>query len=73
MYFQVKFVNRTEQNRTEQNRTGLPSVAEQNYYKAYFIAKENLAKFISVVYRAIISYTKQNIIFNYFKIFYAIF
>ena len=43
--------NRTEQNRTEQNRTltGFPSVAEQNYYKAYFIAKENLAKFISVV------------------------
>ncbi len=43
--------NRTEQNRTEQNRTltGLPSVAEQNYYKTYFIAKENLAKFISVV------------------------
>ena len=49
--------NRTEQNRTEQNRTltGLPCrrhakrVAEQNYYKAYFIAKQNLAKFISVV------------------------
>ena len=56
--------NRTEQNRTEQNRTltglpsvaeqnrtltGLPSVAEQNYYKAYFIAKQNLAKFISIV------------------------
>ena len=43
--------NRTEQNRTEQNRTltGLPSVAEQNYYKAYFIAKQNIAKFISVV------------------------
>ena len=53
--------NRTEQNRT---LTGLPSVAEQNglpcqsrakrvaernNYKTYFIAKENLAKFISVV------------------------
>ena len=29
--------------------TKLISIMEQNYYKAYFIAKENLAKFISVV------------------------
>ncbi|WP_158634372.1 hypothetical protein [Brachyspira aalborgi] len=45
MYFQVKFVNRTEQNRTEQNRT------EQNRIitKLISIAKQNLAKFISVV------------------------
>ncbi|WP_158639784.1 hypothetical protein [Brachyspira aalborgi] len=48
IYFQVKFVNRTEQNRTEQNRTE-QNRTEQNYYKAYFIAKENLAKFISIV------------------------
>ncbi|WP_158639769.1 hypothetical protein [Brachyspira aalborgi] len=38
--------NRTEQNRTEQNRTltGLPSVAEQNYYKAYFNCKTKSCK-----------------------------
>ena len=29
--------------------TRLISFAKQNYYKAYFIAKQNLAKFISVV------------------------
>ena len=34
-----------------QNRTitKLISIMKQNYYKAYFIAKQNLAKFISVV------------------------
>ncbi|WP_302272172.1 hypothetical protein [Brachyspira aalborgi] len=51
MYSNIFSSEIRQQNRTEQNRTltGLPSVAEQNYYKAYFIAKENLAKFISVV------------------------
>ncbi|TXJ47967.1 hypothetical protein [Brachyspira aalborgi] len=29
--------------------TKLISIMERNYYKAYFIAKQNLAKFISVV------------------------
>ena len=29
--------------------TKLISIMERNYYKAYFIAKENLAKFTSVV------------------------
>ena len=35
MYFQVKFVNRTEQNRTEQNRTE-QNRTEQNPYRASF-------------------------------------
>ena len=55
--------NRTEQNRTltglpcqsrakriaEQTLSGFHCQQAQNYYKTYFIAKENLAKFISVV------------------------
>jgi len=43
MYSNIFSSEIRQQNRTEQNRT------EQNYYKTYFIAKENLAKFISVV------------------------
>ena len=61
MYSNIFSSEICQQNRT---LTGLPSVAEQNglpcqsrakrvaeqnYYKAYFIAKQNLAKFISVV------------------------
>ncbi|WP_158634348.1 hypothetical protein [Brachyspira aalborgi] len=46
MYSNIFSSEIRQQNRT---LTGLPSVAEQNYYKAYFIAKQNLAKFISVV------------------------
>ncbi|TXJ13187.1 hypothetical protein EPJ80_00105 [Brachyspira aalborgi] len=78
MYFQVKFVNRTEQNRTEQNRTEQNRTeqnrteqnrteqnrTEQNrteplqgflrsqnriITRLISIAKQNLAKFISVV------------------------
>ena len=69
--------NRTEQNRTEQNRTltGLPSVAEQNRIITKLISIQNkiLQSLFQSFNRTIISYTKQNIIFNYFKIFYAIF
>ena len=61
---EIRQQNRTEQNRTEQNgfpcqnRTkriaeqtfsGFHCQQAQNYYKTYFIAKQNLAKFISVV------------------------
>ena len=46
--YRASFGRRTEQNRTELNRTE-QNRTEQNYYKTYFIAKENLAKFISVV------------------------
>ena len=89
MYFQVKFVNRTEQNRTEplqgflaegtrsgsQNRTGFLVKIEQsglqNRHFQDFIANEfqnrTITRFISF------ANTKQNIIFNYFKFFYAIF
>ena len=81
--------NRTEQNRTEQNRTGFLVKVEQsglqNNYKIYFVCKTELLqnlfqlqnKILQSLFqsfnRTIISYTKQNIIFNYFKFFYAIF
>ncbi|TXJ58866.1 hypothetical protein EPJ74_11630, partial [Brachyspira aalborgi] len=69
--------NRTEQNRTEQNRTltGLPSVAEQNRIitRLILLQKKILQSLFQSFNRTIINYTKQNIIFNYFKIFYAIF
>ena len=82
---EIRQQNRTEQNRTltglpsvaEQNRTltGLPSVAEQNRIitRLILLQKKILQSLFQSFNRTIISYTKQNIIFNYFKIFYAIF
>lgn len=64
MYSNIFSSEIRQQNRT---LTGLPSVAEQNNYKTFF-SRVNKA----VIY-FIISYTKQDIIFNYFKFFYAIF
>ena len=58
--------NRTEQNRTEQNRTELL----QNLFQLQNKILQSLFQSFNM---AIISYTKQNIIFNYFKFFYAIF
>ena len=57
--------NRTEQNRTEQNRT------EQNrtITKLILLQKKILQSLFQSFNRTIISYTKQNIIFNYFKFF----
>ena len=66
---EIRQQNRTEQNRTEQNRT------EQNRIITKLILLQNkiLQSLFQSFNMAIISYTKQNIIFNYFKIFYAIF
>ena len=59
IYFQVKFVNRTEQNRI--------------ITRLILLQKKILQSLFQSFNRTIISYTKQNIIFNYFKFFYAIF
>ena len=61
---EIRQQNRTEQNRTEQNRTITRFILLQNKILQSLFQSFNMA---------IISYTKQNIIFNYFKIFYAIF
>ena len=45
---EIRQQNRTEQNRTEQNRTE-QNRTEQNRTELISIAKQNLAKFISVV------------------------
>ena len=79
MYSNVFSSEIRQQNRTEQNRT------EQNPYRASFGRRTELLqglfqlqnKILQSLFqsfnRAIIDYTKQNIIFNYFKFFYAIF
>ena len=69
--------NRTEQNRTEQNRTeplqGFLRSQNRTITKLILLQKKILQSLFQSFNRAIIDYTKQNIIFNYFKIFYAIF
>ncbi|TXJ48890.1 hypothetical protein EPJ84_07765 [Brachyspira aalborgi] len=58
--------------RTDIFRISLPTSAEllQNLFK---LQNKILQSLFQSFNRAIIGYTKQNIIFNYFKIFYAIF
>jgi len=69
--------NRTEQNRTEQNRTeplqGFLRSQNRTITKLISLQKKILQSLFQSFNRAIIGYTKQNIIFNYFKFFYAIF
>ena len=63
----------------EQNRTGFLVKVEQSGLQNRIITRlillqnKILQSLFQSFNRTIISYTKQNIIFNYFKIFYAIF
>ena len=69
--------NRTEQNRTEQNRTeplqGFLRSQNRIITKLILLQNKILQSLFQSFNRTIISYTKQNIIFNYFNFFYAIF
>ena len=82
---EIRQQNRTEQNRTEQgflrsqNRTGFLVKVEQSglqngtITKLILLQNKILQSLFQSFNMAIISYTKQNIIFNYFNFFYAIF
>ena len=77
MYSNVFSSEIRQQNRTEQNRTeplqGFLRSQNRTITKLILLQKKILQSLFQSFNRTIISYTKQNIIFNYFKIFYAIF
>ena len=75
---EIRQQNRTEQNRTEPLQGFLAEGTQsgsQNRIITRLISLQNkiLQSLFQSFNRTIIGYTKQNIIFNYFKIFYAIF